>query len=348
MIILACLSCFMPLEEKVGQMMMVCFRGESANENAKELIQEVGVGGIIYYTWANELSSPKQVQHLSESLQALAKIPLFIATDQEGGRVARLKEGFTLSPGNQAIAATGNPHIAYDYAFVMGQEMKAVGINMNLAPVVDVNVNPKNPVIGERSFSDSPEIVAIFGKEALNGYHRAGVMTTLKHFPGHGDVETDSHTDLPIVNKPLHELEQIELFPFAVLAKDTDAIMTAHILVPSMDEENCATLSKKILSYLRETTGFKGLIVADSLTMQGVLKQCNSLEEATLRAINAGCDLLLFGGKLLIGQENKETSPDDIKRIHTLIVEAVKNGLISEERINESVERILQLKNAQR
>ncbi|HSX13009.1 MAG TPA: beta-N-acetylhexosaminidase [Chlamydiales bacterium] len=348
MIILACLTCFMPLEEKVGQMMIVNFRGEIANDHAKVLIQEVGVGGIIYYNWANQLSSPEQVQNLSDSLQSLAKIPLLIAVDQEGGKVARLKDGFTLSPGNRAIAEQGDPNLAKDFAFIMGQEMKAVGINMNLAPVVDVNVNPKNPVIGDRSFSDSPEVVTIFGKAALDGYHQAGLITTLKHFPGHGDVEIDSHVDLPILHQSMHELEQVELFPFSNLAKDTDAIMTAHILVPALDVENCATFSKKILSYAREIIGFDGLIVADSLVMQGALKQCNTVEIAAIRAINAGCDLLLFGGKMLHeDQEKKELSPADIKHIHKFIVEAVKTGLISEERIDESVHRIMKLKNAQ-
>ncbi len=343
MFILACISPFMPLEEKVGQMMMVTFRGATANEAAKTLIQEVGVGGIIYYNWTNQLSSPEQVKYLSKSLQDLSKIPLFIAVDQEGGKVARLKEGFTISPGNQAIGDSGDPKIAEQLAFVMGQEMKAVGINMNLAPVVDVNVNPLNPVIGSRSYSNKPEIVVQYGRSALDGYHKAGVLTTLKHFPGHGDVAIDSHTDLPIVNKSMEEWEQTELYPFAKLAKETDAIMTAHILVPSMDVDNCATLSKKVISYLRENIGFQGLVITDSLVMEGVLKQSKTIEMAAIQAINAGSDLLLFGGKML-NQERKELSPEEIKHIHQSIVDAVNNGLILEERIDQAVRRILQAK----
>lgn len=348
MLILACLFCLLPLEEKVGQMLMVNFKGEIANEDAKTLIQEIGVGGIIYYTWANQLSSPTQVFDLSQSLQSLSKFPLLIAVDQEGGKVARLKEGFTNSPGNQAIAETGSLCFAEQIAFIMGQEMKQVGINLNLAPVVDVNVNPNNPIIGTRSYSHDPEIVSLFAKATLNGFHKAGLMTTLKHFPGHGDVEVDSHLDLPVLNKSVEELKQIELLPFAKLADETDAIMTAHILVPEMDSENCATLSPQIVSYLRQTIGFKGVIITDSLLMKGVLKQVGTVDEAAIRAILAGCDLLLIGGKKLNGNgEKEELTPNDIWKVHSSIMNAVKTGRISEERIDESVERIFHLKNAQ-
>jgi beta-N-acetylhexosaminidase len=348
MLILACLFCLMPLEEKVGQMLMVNFNGEMANEDAKTLIQEIGVGGIIYYKWANQLSSPAQVFNLSQSLQSLSKIPLLIAVDQEGGKVARLKEGFTNSPGNQAIAETGSLCYAEEIAFIMGQEMKNVGININLAPVVDVNVNPNNPVIGTRSYSHDPEIVSHFANATLNGFHKAGLMTTLKHFPGHGDVEIDSHLDLPVLNKSVEELKQIELLPFAELAEKTDAIMTAHILVPNMDSENCATLSPQIISYLRQTIGFSGVIITDSLVMKGVLKQTETVDEAAIRAILAGCDILLIGGKKLNEKGDKEEiTPHDYRQVHTSIVNAVKTGRISEDRINESVERIFHLKNAQ-
>lgn len=347
MAILACLFCFhqMTLEEKVGQVLMVHFRGEVANEDAKTLIQETDVGGIIYYNWANGLTSPQQVQELSASLQKLADIPLLIAADQEGGRIARLKSGFTLFPGNKALADTKDPRLAEQVAFATGQEMRAVGVNMNLAPVVDVNTNTRNPIIGTRAFSDSPEIVTTFARAAVDGYHNAGLITTLKHFPGHGAVNVDSHTDLPIIHKSMQELEAVELLPFAKLASGADAIMTAHILVPALDENNCSTLSKKTLSYLRDTIGFNGLIIADSLVMEGVLKQCKTVDEAAIRALNAGCDMLILGGKMLNSdQEKKELTPADVKRIHRSIVRAVKEGMIPEERLNTAVTKILELK----
>lgn len=162
------------LEEKVGQLLMVQVHGEVANEEARTLIQETKVGGIIYYTWSNGLHSPEQVRTLSAGLQELTKenptpLPLLIAVDQEGGIVTRLKNGFTSFPGNKALGMTGDPSLAEASALAIGQELGAVGINMNLAPVVDVNINPRNSIIGIRSFSESPEKVALFGKQALTG-----------------------------------------------------------------------------------------------------------------------------------------------------------------------------------
>jgi beta-N-acetylhexosaminidase len=358
-ILLTCISfpCFasystqeMTLEEKVGQLLMVHFNGEIANEDSKTLIQKLHVGGIIYYNWANGLNSPDQVLLLSTGLQQLSTqnrltIPLFIAADQEGGRVARLTKGFTNFPGNKALGMSGDLKLAEECAFTMGQEMHAVGVNFNLAPVVDVNSNPRNPIIGTRSFGDTTDIVIPFAKSTLEGYHRSGTITSLKHFPGHGDVEVDSHHDLPILKKTKQELQQVELLPFAKLAPIADTIMTAHIMVPSIDPVNCATLSKCILDILRKEMGFEGVIISDSLVMEGLLKNCSSVEEGAIRAFNAGCDILLFGGKQLTGSNlSSEMSVSEFERVHQSLINAVKNGLISESRLNESVGRILKLK----
>ncbi|HEY4255048.1 MAG TPA: glycoside hydrolase family 3 protein [Chlamydiales bacterium] len=340
----------MSLEEKVGQVLMVHFHGEEANEDARTLIQDTKIGSIIYYNWSNGLTSPAQVQALSAGLQQLARdnhhsIPLFIATDQEGGVVARLQAGFTSFPGNRALGETSDPNLAELSALAMGQELQAVGINMNLAPVVDVNSNPRNPVIGVRSFGDHPETVIAFGKKSLAGFKQAEVVATLKHFPGYGDVAVDPHEDLPVIRKSKAELEQVELLPFAKLASSADAIMTAHIFVPALDPENCSTLSEKTLNYLREVIGFQGVIVADSLVMDGVLKKCHSVDEASIAALNAGCDLLILGGKLLVGEHTGlELTTADVQRIHHSIVKAVKNGRVAEAKLNRAVERVLQLK----
>jgi len=357
--ILACLSlsvCFgfdiqgMSVEEKVGQVLMVHFHGDVANDEARALVQDTKVGGIIYYNWSNGLHSPEQVRALSAGLQILAEknrtsIPLLIAVDQEGGVVSRLNHGFSRFPGNKAIAMTGDPNLAEKAMQITGQELRAVGINMNLAPVVDVNSNPRNPVIGARSFGDLPETVVAFGEKALQGLSKAQVISTLKHFPGHGDV-TDSHEDLPILRKSKEELEKVELFPFAKLESSADAIMTAHILVPALDEENCTTLSKKSLNYLRDVIGFQGVIVTDSLVMAGVLKQCGTVDEAAIGALNAGCDLLILGGKLLSGElSGFELTVEDVQRVYRSIVQAVKEGRISEERLDGAVSKILTLKN---
>lgn len=343
----------MTLEEKVGQLLMVHFHGETTNAEAQILIQDTKVGGIIYYNWSNGLYSPTQVATLSAGLQKLTEsnripLPLLIAADQEGGIVSRLRQGFTEFPGNKALGMTGDPELAEAAAFAMGQELHAVGINMNLAPVVDINTNPRNPVIGIRSFGEDPETVIAFGKQALRGYRRAHIISTLKHFPGYGDVSVDPHHALPLINKSKAELEHMELLPFAQLATSADAIMTAHILVPALDEENCSTLSEKTLTYLRETLGFQGLIVADSLVMEGVLTKCGTVDEASIAALNAGCDLLILGGKLLIGEHSGfELTTPAVKRVHHSLVQAVKEGRISEARLNQAVEKILTLKNVQ-
>jgi beta-N-acetylhexosaminidase len=349
-------SCFaysakeMNLEEKVGQILVVAFRGEEVNDNAKALVQEMHVGGFIYYNWANGLTSPAQVKSLGLGLQKLAQetrlaIPLLITADQEGGIVARLTQGFTVFPGNKAVGMTGHPELAQESAFAIGQELQAVGVNVNFSPVVDINSNPRNPIIGIRSFSDSPDTVIAFGRKALEGYRQAGIIACLKHFPGHGDVEVDSHKELPVIYKSKEELAKVELRPFTELVSQTDTIMTAHILVPALDPDHCSTLSKKTLDFLRKDLGFQGVIIADSLVMQGVLKKCGSVDEVAIQALTAGCDILMFGGKQLIGSANVELTVADIRRIHQSLVQAVKSGRVSEERLNQAVEKVIALKN---
>lgn len=341
----------MTLEEKIGQLLIVHFNGKIANEAAKALIQKTHVGGFIYYNWANGLDSPEQVLNLSSGLQKLSDqnrlpLPLFIAIDQEGGVVARLTRGFTIFPGNKALGMTDDSKLAEKAAFAMGQELGAVGVNVNFAPVVDINSNPRNPVIGVRSFGDSVETVISFAENALQGYQRAGIITSIKHFPGHGDVELDSHQDLPSIKKSKQELQNAEFLPFKALAHLTDMVMTAHIIIPSIDPINCATLSKNLLSILRDEMGFEGVIISDSLVMEGLLKNCSSIDDAAVKALNAGCDILLLGGRKLTGTHTDlELTVTDIQRIHQSLVEAVRTGFIAEERINQAVERVLRLKN---
>lgn len=326
------------LEEQVGQLLMVHFNGEIANEEAKFLIQKVYVGGIIYYNWANGLNSKEQVRNLSLSLQRLAKIPLLIAVDQEGGRISRLKKGFTVSPGNRVLADTNNRPLTEKYAFITGKELLDVGINMNLAPVVDIAA--QESFIGDRSFGNNVETVLLFAKSALKGYKKSHILTTLKHFPGYGSA-IDSHSYLPVVYKSKEELLKSDLRPFFELS--SDAIMTAHLMVPALDDKNCTTLSKPTLDLLR--THFQGVIISDSLIMEGLLKNCSSIDEAAIKALNAGCDILLLGGKQLVGaRHNFELTPSDIQRIHTSLVNAVRTGIIKEERVDEAFQRITQLK----
>lgn len=339
------------LEEKVGQMLIVHFNGSVPNENARKLIEEYFVGGIIYYNFSNDLSCPKNVFLLSLGLQKMAektplKIPLFIAVDQEGGRVNRLKNGFTQFPGNGPLGRIGDFLLAEKCAYAMGKEMECVGVNLNLAPVVDVNIECANPVIGIRSFGSNPDTVSSLGKAMVQGFKKSGIISVLKHFPGHGDVVVDSHEALPVIKKDKEMLQRCELIPFTQLCHEADVIMTAHLLVPALDPKYCATLSKKIVEdLLKNEIGFSGLIMTDSLAMRGVLDQCENIEEAVLKSIESGHDLILLGGKqLLASQEGFEFTLEDIAKIHAHIVRAVKEGKLSEKRIDQSFERIVNYK----
>ncbi|WP_158227765.1 glycoside hydrolase family 3 protein [Estrella lausannensis] len=338
------------LEEKVGQLLMVHFYGQSANKDSDYLIQDIGVGGIVYFNWCNELKSPMQVQQLSNTLQETAKatlhgIPLFISVDQEGGPINRLKNGFTAFPSNSAVAKTKNPSLAKKAALAIGSELKAVGINMTLGPVADVNVNLENPIIGVRSFGKDPQTVALFAQEALQGYKDAGVIAVLKHFPGHGDVTVDSHQSLPVIKKSFEELSNIELYPFRELKDKTPAIMTAHLMVPCLDPSFCTTLSPLITTdLLKKHLGYSGLVMTDSLVMGALLESCPNHVEASIRAFLAGADILILGGKRFIDETGIEFNLDDIREIHEGLVEAVCQGRIPLSKINESVEKIIHLK----
>jgi beta-N-acetylhexosaminidase len=329
----------MTVEDKVGQLLMAHFNGETLNEEALVLVREVKVGGIIYYA-TNGLQKKDQVMRLSELLQLETRIKkspeLLIAVDQEGGIVSRLGEEFPQFPGNGALT---DPELAKQAALAMGIEMRDVGVNMNLAPCVDVNSNPKNPVIGLRAYSDNPRIVTQFAGRAVTGYQKSGVIPVLKHFPGHGDTSQDSHVELPVVPKSLYDLKMCDLFPFAALAKKVDCIMTAHIKT-ALDLDNCATLSERTLRYLRNNLGFEGMIITDSLVMGAI----EDVDRAAIRALNAGCDMLLLGGRTLIGNTPHELRAADVLRVKNSIVKAVRDKEIPMSRIDDAVRRILTLK----
>lgn len=344
----------MSLEEKVGQMFMIDMYGQTPTDpqaaaenltngkgvrNFAEAIEKYHPGGFIYFNWNGNISNPlnpKQVQDLSNGLQQIARqqhlaIPLLLATDQEGGSVARVKEPATVFPGNMALGATRSPLLASQQARVTAQELRALGLNMDMAPVVDVNVNPKNPVIGIRSYGEDPKVVAALGAAQVFGYQRAGIAATAKHFPGHGDTDVDSHTGLPVISHDWETLQHIDLPPFrAAIASGVDAVMAAHILVPALDPSGMpASLSKPILTdLLRNQLGFRGVIVTDALDMQGA--QVLPADRIPVAAIEAGADLLLM--------------PPDVAGAYQAVLHAVQDGEISQDRIDQSVERILALK----
>ncbi len=331
----------MTLEEKVGQIMLVFFEGSTISENLHKFISEIKVGGVILYSSRNNIESVGQVAHLNEEIQRRALLsgsrPLFIAIDQEGGLIARIREGVTPFPGNMALGAAGDPSLAGRVASVMGEELASLGINMNFAPVVDVNNNPMNPIIGVRSFGSDPRRVARLGAAMISAFLKKGVFPSAKHFPGHGDTEVDSHSGLPIINVSKDRLNTVEFPPFkAAVDAGVPMVMTAHVLVPSLDEKKPATLSPAILGMLRSELNFEGLIITDSMGM-AALKKERTMEETAIEALNAGADILLFGADK--GHEETEHFG-----MYDALLQACRKGEISPSRLDDAVRKILEAK----
>lgn len=328
------------LEQKVGQLLMCGFHSQHADEQITRLIRDFHVGGVIYFR--RNVESIDQLTRLSAELQDMAAevgaLPLIISVDQEGGMVARIdKEGMTQVPGNMALGATGNPEYTLECAQILGRELKSIGIDMNLAPVVDVNNNPLNPVIGVRSYGEHAESVAAHGVAAITGYQSQGIAATAKHFPGHGDTAVDSHLGMVTVPHDRNRLEQMELLPFRkAIEAGVDAIMTAHVMFPSIEPEPIpATLSHKVLTgLLREEMGFEGIIITDCLEMHAISKPYG-VAEAAVCAVEAGADLILVS----------HTLQDQVAALEA-IVQAVRTGRITEDIINKALERIITWKAA--
>jgi beta-N-acetylhexosaminidase len=332
----------MTLEEKIGQMIMVGFHGAEAGADARRLITEVQPGSVILFAYSGNMESPAQIARLTNQLQSLARaepnaIPLLIATDEEGGLVTRLPKG-TQVPGNMALGASQDADSAYRLAKLKGKELSAVGINMNLAPDLDVNVNPANPVIGVRSFGEDPNLVATLGMAAVRGFSET-VVATVKHFPGHGDTNVDSHVGLPVINKTRAELDATELVPFKqAIAAGVEVIMSAHISVPALDPTPSlpATLSQPILTgLLRNTLGYKGVVITDSMAMAGAANYYGGIPKAAVKAVEAGADILLL---------TPEIDTDGQIAVFQAVLSAVQSGSIPASRIDESARRIIALK----
>jgi beta-N-acetylhexosaminidase len=337
----------MTVEEKVGQMMIGFFRGNSLSPELARRLETVRLGGVILYNISGNVESPSQVAGLVREIQTCAKsadvLPLFIAIDQEGGLVSRLTSGVTIFPGNMALGAMGETSLAAAQARVQARELRILGITWNYAPVTDVNSNPANPIIGIRSFGSDPALVATMGTAMIAPYAEEGVLCTAKHFPGHGDTDTDSHLGLPVLRKNREELEKVELVPFrAMIGQGVPAIMTAHVEVPALEPDGAArpaTLSSAILQdLLRQEMGFEGLLVTDSMGM-GAIDQHWGMEEASVLAVLAGADMLIFGA-------DKGHEPEEQDGVFAFLVEAVRSGRIPESRIDEAVSRILRVKEA--
>ncbi len=365
----------MSLEEKIGQMMVISYLKweedgnpartventdtEDPAANITELNDEIRAsiahyhfGGVTLF--AENCRDAEQTLRLTADMQQASRdgggVPLLICIDQEGGNTARLRFG-TMGPGNMALTATKDPENIRQIAGIYGQELNLLGINVDFAPVVDVNNNPANPVIGVRSFSDSPQVVAESAPVFMDALHEAGIMATAKHFPGHGNTDVDSHIGFPCINSTYEELKQCELIPFkAMIGAGCDLIMTAHIQYPEIEKETSvsissgeevylpATMSRTILTdILRGDMGFEGVIVSDALDMAAITDHF-STEDVLIKTINAGVDLLLL--PLITTREIFEQDQEMVD----LAVELTKSGRIDEAMVDASVRRILLLK----
>ena len=328
------------LREKVGQMLVLGWQGTSSAESqrvnayAAALVDDLAVGGIILM--ARNIDAPAQVQSVLREMQARAERqslpPLLVAIDQEGGPRTRLRlPRFLPSPSAWEIGQTRDPAQARAAARRMGEELRGLGVNWNFAPVLDVNNNPENPVIGHRSYGDTAENVAAMGVAAVRGYQEdAHILACGKHFPGHGDTNVDSHLALPRISHSLERLRDVELVPFqAAVAAGLAAVMTAHIVFDALDPALPATLSPAVLSgLLRGTMGFDGLVITDCLEMRGVAQGWGAPEAAVL-AVIAGADMVLCC-------HTRETQ----QAIRDALVAAAESGRISPARIDASLARI--------
>jgi len=332
----------MSLDEKIGQVIMAGFSSVTANycgydEHIDILITKYKIGNISLF--ARNIGSIEEITKLNETIQKTMiehiGIPAIIGTDQEGGMVTQVREGAVFFPGNMAVAAANIEGSTLKEGEIVGQGLRALGINLNIAPVLDVNTNPKNPIIGVRSYGDDPEKVAKLGVDFIKGIQSRGVIATAKHFPGHGDTEIDTHVDIPTVPYDRERLERVEFYPFRKAVENgVDAIMTAHIHFSAIDDEKIpATLSYNILTkLLRNDMGFKGIIMTDCMEMNAISKNFG-IEKGSVMAIKAGADMIEISHHLDVQIRSVEA-----------IKEAVLNGEIPEERINESVRRILEIK----
>lgn len=325
----------MSIDEKIGQMIFAGISSTEPNAEAEQLINDYKVGGIIFN--GKNMTSPSQTVAYINFLQAKNrknKLPLFFGIDQEGGRISKLPGDLIDIPTNLELGDINDHSFSFELGSVLGKLVSAYGFNINFAPVLDVNSNPENPVIGDRSFGNSPNLVSELGIQTMKGLQSEKIIPTIKHFPGHGDTSVDSHLELPTVNKSLTELEKLELIPFnRAVDEGADMVMIAHILLPKIDREHPSSLSEVIITdLLRNQIGFDGVIITDDMTMEAITGNFE-IGSAAVMSVKAGSDIIMVAHDY-----------DEIIKVISVLKKAVEDGEIPEERINESVTRILQLK----
>lgn len=325
----------MSVEEKIGQMIFSSISGTELGAEEEKLIHQYKVGGIIVNK--KNITSPSQMVAYMNSLKEENKnnVPLFFGIDQEGGRIAKLPGDLRAIPSHFEIGKQNDPSFAFEIGTVLGKLVSSFGFNVNFAPVLDINSNPENPVIGDRSFGINPDVVSKLGIQMMKGIQGENIIPAIKHFPGHGDTSVDSHDELPVVQKTMPELEQMELIPFKqAIAEGADMVMIAHILLPSIDLEFPSSMSEAIITdLLREKIGFDGVVITDDMTMEAITNSFD-IGKASVMSVKAGADIVMVAHEF-----------ENVVKAITALTTAVENGEITEERIDQSVERILKLKN---
>lgn len=328
----------MTLEEQIGQTLVVGFAGTTVSPEVAELIRDGHVGGIILF--ARNVRDAEQLRDLTGELQSVARAaghrhPLLMTIDEENGVVRRLGAGTTVFPGNMALGATGSQELTREVARATGRELRALGVTMNLAPVVDVNNNPANPVIGVRSFGEDPAEVGRLGAAAVRGYREAGMLTALKHFPGHGDTAVDSHLALPTIDYDVERLERVELLPFrAGIEAGAEGVTVAHIAFPRLAPDGLpGTVAPAIVrGLLRERLGFEGVILSDCMEMDAVARTIG-VERAAVLALRAGIDLVFISHR-------HDRQWAGVRAIRA----AVTEGALESETVRRAAERVARLK----
>lgn len=324
----------MTLDEKIGQMIIVSYSSSHVDNTLKKSLTEVQPGGFILFS--DNITTYEKTLEFIKTIKSLVKIPMFISIDEEGGNIQRLYmlEDYDITdvPYMSEVGKKDDKELTYEVGKVLAEELRVFGINMDFAPVIDVYSNPNNTVIGKRSFGTTPEIVSKHGLMLAKGLEDNGVIAVYKHFPGHGNTSVDSHEALPIVTKTKEELMESDLVPFIkAIESGAKVIMIGHLAVPNITNDNTpASLSKKLITvFLKQELGFDGLVITDALNMKALTNYYND-DQICGKAVEAGVDILLM--------------PSTSRKCLKSVSDSIKNGTITEERINESVRKILKLK----
>jgi beta-N-acetylhexosaminidase len=317
------------MRRRIGRLAIVGFDGHTVSPELREIHRDFDLAGVIYF--ARNVAEPAQVRELSREVASLARDwPLWISVDQEGGRVARLRRPFTEWPPMATLGRSRDASLAKRFAGALAAELAAVGINLDYTPVLDVHTNPKNPVIGDRAFSAEPDDVASIGRILIDALETSGIAACGKHFPGHGDTSTDSHFELPLVEHPPDRLEAVELVPFrAAVDANVAFMMTAHVLVPALDETRPATLSPIVVDgWLKQKLGYRGVVLSDDLGMKAI-SATTGLGEAMVASLAAGCDAVLLCN---------EPADAQVEALET-VIRALESGRLPLKRVEDALAR---------